>query len=161
MTVAGNITVQELAVIMTVEAMTGLITRLRAAVTPRTFRLPLVLLLPGSMLMPSVRLIELHTLQLKLLTVEKRTTFSVPRTSYGRVQLTVSSMSVVIIGTPWWLTPLETGFVESVETREIITSIKSTAETAVVELLMSRLTQLRRTHSRQPRTTQQSNSSRE
>lgn len=138
------------------EATAGFIVRLSAAVRPRTLRLPLVLLPPGSMLMPSVRLTVEHMLQLKLVTFVHRHTFAMSGTTYGTVALTVNSSEVTTIGIPCARTPLETGLETSEVAREMITAATDTAVTALVVLAPARRMQLLMTQSRHMETTRQS-----
>lgn len=58
--------------------------------TPTNLRLPFVALPPGSILMPSVRLMDRHTLQLKEVTLLKRHTFTVAGKTYGTVRFMVN-----------------------------------------------------------------------
>lgn len=141
---------------MTADTTIGLYTRLRAAFTPRTFRLPLVLLPPGSMLMSRVRLIVEQMVQLRLVTFVNRHTFRADGTSYGTVTLTVKSMEVMIIGIPWWLTRLEIGLETKELIRDTITTTTEMMDMAMVDLPIDRLTQPRTTQSRQMPTTRQS-----
>lgn len=140
---------------MTVDTMIGLYTRLRAAVTPRTFRLPLVLLPPGSMLISSVRLMVEQMVQLRFVTLVNRHTFTADPKTYGTVTLMVNSMEVMMIGIPWWLTRLEIGLETKELIRDTITTTTDMMDMAMVDLPMDRLTQPRTTHSRQMPTTRQ------
>lgn len=155
--------VQPLATTINVEANVDFSMEDSAPVTPSMFRLPLVLVGPGSMETPSIRLTVPQMLQLKFVTVVNRHTFTVPRKTYGTVVLTVNNMEVFVMGTPCTLRWLETGFVAKVVSSDIITATMDTAVmTSVVpspKLPVLRLeldsAQHPTTHSRQLATTRQ------
>lgn len=154
-TVTGNIKKQLLAVIMTEEMITGVTIRLSAPVRPRTLRVPLVLPGPGSMLMPSVRLIITQTLHLRFTSVVQMNTENRDPSIYGMVTLTVTTAEEMNIGSPCPLTSLETGLEIRGMMRGMITATMVTADMAEVVVPVLRLTHPTYIHSRQLMTTPQ------